>query len=101
MPSPVTRQLLVCQALAGVDARTAACRSPHRVRRRPHPDLRSAGASGCAREGDNSTGVPRRLVGAVVHTRPDPGLGRTTEAACLAGPQDSARSRGQAGRQGT
>lgn len=99
MPSPVTRRLLVYQALAGVDARTAACRSPRRVRR--HPDLRSAGASGCAREGDNPTGVPRRLAGAVVHTRPDPGLGRTTEAACLEGPQGSARSRDQVGRQDT
>lgn len=100
MPSPVTRRLLVCQALVGVDVRTAACRSPLRVRRRP--DLHLAGASGYAHEGDNPTAVVRRrLAGAVVHIGPDPDLGRTTEAACLEGLQGSARSQDQVGRQGT
>jgi hypothetical protein len=90
----------VCQALvgAGADARTTACRSPHRVGRRQ--DLRSAGGSGCVHEGDNPTGLRRIPAGAAGHTRPDPDLGRTTEAACLGDPQDSVRSRDQVGRQG-
>ena len=88
------------RALADADARTAACRSPHRVRRRRHQDLRSAGASGCAHEGDSPTEVHRRPAGAAGHTGPDPDLGHTTEAAFLGDPQGSVRNRDQAGRRG-
>jgi hypothetical protein len=62
--------------------------------------LRSTGANGCAHAGDNPTGVRRRPAGAVGDIDPALGLGRTTEAAFLAGPQGSVPSQDQAGRRG-
>ena len=62
--------------------------------------MRSTGANGCAHAGDNLTGVHRRPAGAVGDIDPGLGLGRTTEAACLAGPQGSVLSQDQAGRRG-
>jgi hypothetical protein len=99
MPPQATWQLPACQALAGV-AYTTACRTLHLVKRRRR-DLRSVGANDCAHVGDNPTGVRHRPAGAAGHTDPGLGLGHMTEAACLAGPQDSAPSQDRVGRQGT
>ena len=56
--------------------------------------------NGCAHAGGNPVGVRRRPAGAVGDIYPDLGLGHTTEAACLAGPQGSVPSQDQAGRRG-
>jgi hypothetical protein len=50
------------------------------------------------RAGGNPVGVRRSLVGVAGHTGPDPGLGRMTVVACLAGPEGSVPNR--VGRQG-
>ena len=76
-----------------------AFRTPHLVRRR-RPDLHSTGVNDCVRAGDNPTGVRRRPAGAVGDIDPVLGLGRTTEAVCLVGLQDSVPSQDQAERRG-
>ena len=90
-------RLLACQVLAGV-AHTTACRTPHLVRPQRR-DLRSAGVNDYD-VGDNPTAVLHKPAGAAGHTDPDPGLGRMTEPACLAGPQGLAPNRDQVGRRG-
>ena len=88
----------MCRALVDV-AHTTACHTPHLVRRQ-RQDLRSTGVNGCAHAGDNPAGVRRRPAGAAGDIYPALGLGRTTEAACLAGLQGSVPNQDQAGRRG-